>query len=357
MADKTPCDFIKKKHVQFLLRCLDVLPQIHATFDTSRLAIAFFAISGLDMLNSLDILSDLRKQEIIDWIYSFQMYRNNSIWFVQNISADSAAIDSGHIAMTYTGLASLLVLGDDLSRVNKRGIIAGLKALQLPDGSFCATVEGSENDMRFVFCACAISYILQDWSGIDENKATEYIKNSMGYEFGIGQGPGFESHGGSTYCAIAALWLMNSLETAFSSRQISLLKRWCLHRQKLGFQGRTNKPDDTCYAFWIGAVLKMLGIIGMVDFVECREYVLSTQGLISGGLAKWPDASADPIHTYLGICGLALMGEEGLRKSFPALNISDKAAKHLHNIHKTWKNNKKNKNSTFYTIKLLRFYH
>lgn len=42
--------------------------------------------------------------------------------------------DSGHVAMTYTGLCSLLILGDDLSRVNKQACLAGLRALQLEDG-------------------------------------------------------------------------------------------------------------------------------------------------------------------------------------------------------------------------------
>ena len=42
--------------------------------------------------------------------------------------------DSGHVAMTYTGLCSLLILGDDLGRVNKQACLAGLRALQLEDG-------------------------------------------------------------------------------------------------------------------------------------------------------------------------------------------------------------------------------
>lgn len=42
--------------------------------------------------------------------------------------------DCSHIAMTYTALASLLILGDDLSRVNRPAVIEALKALQLPDG-------------------------------------------------------------------------------------------------------------------------------------------------------------------------------------------------------------------------------
>ena len=47
---------------------------------------------------------------------------------------DVCEYDCSHIAMTYTALASLLILGDDLSRVNRPAVIAALKALQLPDG-------------------------------------------------------------------------------------------------------------------------------------------------------------------------------------------------------------------------------
>lgn len=58
--------------------------------------------------------------------------------------------------------------------------------------------------------------------------------------------------GGSTYCAVAALWLMDELKN-INDKQ--LLIEWLLRRQGQGFHGRVNKPDDTCYAFWIGASL------------------------------------------------------------------------------------------------------
>lgn len=35
------------------------------------MTVAFFALSGLDLLNALDTLQD--KQQIIDWIYSLQV--------------------------------------------------------------------------------------------------------------------------------------------------------------------------------------------------------------------------------------------------------------------------------------------
>lgn len=36
--------------------------------------------------------------------------------------------------MTYTALASLLILGNDLSLVNKEAVLKGLKALQQSNG-------------------------------------------------------------------------------------------------------------------------------------------------------------------------------------------------------------------------------
>ena len=75
------------------------------------------------------------------------------------------------------------------------------------------------------------------------------------YDYGIGQGPGEESHGGSTYCAISSLYLLNKLDEGLLSKEQTLF--WLISRQETGFQGRANKPPDTCYSFWIGASLKV----------------------------------------------------------------------------------------------------
>lgn len=45
--------------------------------------------------------------------------------------------------------------------------------------SFCATLAGSESDMRFVYCAACICYILHDWSAMDVKKTVNYITRSM----------------------------------------------------------------------------------------------------------------------------------------------------------------------------------
>ncbi|GAB0205483.1 geranylgeranyl transferase type-1 subunit beta [Grus japonensis] len=329
-ASASPClgeaerlDFLRERHVRFFQRCLQILPERYSSLETSRLTIAFFALSGLDMLDSLDVVN---KDDIIEWIYSLQVlptedrsnlnrcgFRGSSYLGMPFNPSKGPGIshpyDSGHIAMTYTGLSCLVILGDDLSRVNKNALLAGLRALQLEDGSFCAVLEGSENDMRFVYCASCICYMLDNWSGMDVKKAIDYIRRSMSYDNGLAQGAGLESHGGSTFCGIASLCLMGKLEEVFSEKELNRIRRWCIMRQQNGYHGRPNKPVDTCYSFWVGATLKLLNIFQYTNFEKNRNYILSTQDRLVGGFAKWPDSHPDALHAYFGICGLSLIGE------------------------------------------------
>lgn len=45
---------------------------------------------------------------------------------------------------------------------------------------------------------------------------------------------------------------------------------------------------------------------------------------------------SDALHAYFGVCGMSLIGEEGVLPMHPALNISQRAAEHLATIHKSW---------------------
>ncbi|KAJ8304361.1 hypothetical protein KUTeg_017944 [Tegillarca granosa] len=313
-------EFLKQKHIKFFERCLQILPTRYSSLDTNRMTVAFFALSGLDMLDALDKI-EKDKKNIIDWIYSLQLLPDDdesnlcncgfrgSTTIGNSFTPEEAQknpiwLDSGHIAMTYTALASLLILGDDLSKVNKKAILAGLRQLQQKDGS-----------------------------GVDRDAAVKYIQQSVSYEGGIGQGPGLEAHGGSTFCGIASLVLMNKLNEAFNNRQLNRLRQWCICRQQTGFQGRPNKPTDTCYSFWVGASLKLSNL----EFN--RGFLMETQNIITGGFGKWPDHNPDALHAYFGVCGLSLLGEKDILEMHAALNISQRAADHLHQIHKSWECN------------------
>ncbi len=230
---------------------------------------------------------------------------------------------------------------------DREALLRGVRALQRPDGSFNSSLEGGENDMRFVFCAAAISRMLEDTECIamDVDLACRYILNSLSYDGGFGQGPSQEAHGGSTYCAVATLCLTGRLESTLGRKRIDKLLRWCVIRLDDGFSGRPNKPGDTCYSFWVGATIKMLANFeGVEEFIgRSAKFVLETQvrvlystpyqsdvidetnyfqDAIVGGLSKWRDNTPDPLHTYLGLGGLALAGQDGLADFDPALNVT-----------------------------------
>uniref|UniRef100_A0A674H0M6 Protein geranylgeranyltransferase type I subunit beta n=1 Tax=Taeniopygia guttata TaxID=59729 RepID=A0A674H0M6_TAEGU len=121
MAATAPCpaeperlDFLRERHVRFFQRCLQILPERYSSLETSRLTIAFFALSGLDMLDSLDVVN---KDDIIEWIYSLQVlptedrsnmnrcgFRGSSYLGMPFNPSKGPGIshpyDSGHIAMT-----------------------------------------------------------------------------------------------------------------------------------------------------------------------------------------------------------------------------------------------------------------
>ncbi|GLD54084.1 geranylgeranyl transferase type-1 subunit beta [Lates japonicus] len=63
-------DFLRDRHVRFFQRTLQVLPERYASLETTRLTIIFFALSGLDVLDALDVID---RNVMIEWIYSLQV--------------------------------------------------------------------------------------------------------------------------------------------------------------------------------------------------------------------------------------------------------------------------------------------
>jgi len=359
-----PLDY--ERHVKFFTMHLRCMPQGYESLDTSRMTLLYFCLSALDVLGALDQPSPHRptNEQLIDWIYAQQVHPyvdavsgemhyercgfkggpaaggkfdpNNSTGHPPN---ETHLYDEAHIAMTYTALCCLRILGDTtFSRVNRSALIAALPFLQRPDGSFTSTYSHRAEvaDMRFLYCATAISSMLQDWSGLDRDRAAEFIVSSQSHDGALGLWKGCEGHGGSTYCAVASLVLMNRFDRLHAP--LSLLK-WCITRQGTrdisslppslgddgnddeddegkvdgGYTGRPNKDSDTCYSFWIGATLQILGmamklpIDTWLDNKQNRAFNLSCQHRV-GGFGKDRGAHPDVLHSYFGLCGLSLIG-------------------------------------------------
>ncbi|KAJ3073743.1 Geranylgeranyl transferase type-1 subunit beta [Podochytrium sp. JEL0797] len=352
----------RKEDTRYFKYGLSLLPHYLTEYDTSRMAMAFYAISGIDICGALpDAISDKNRADWIDWVYAQQVVPS---WDVDNedapadvdwtifgfrgspssgrphaphqTTAEHWCHDTSHIAMTYTALAILVILGDDLSRVNRKGIVNSLKHSQTESGSFIASADSPESDMRFLFAACAISSLLNDFSGIHKPSAVAYILASKTYENAFAQGPGQESHGGSTYCAIAALKLMEQMHVV-EPFKVQLVE-WLLKRQQEdgGFAGRPGKVSDTCYSFWVGASLEILGAFQHTDAAANRKF-LETTISDRGGFSKHTDCNPDPLHSYMGLAGLSIAQEPGLLPLVPQLNITARANDHLKNNTKWWK--------------------
>ena len=149
--------------------------------------------------------------------------------------------DRGHLAMGYTALVALCILGDDLSRVRRNDMLRFVQATQLlgqerkdMHGCCSASPIWGEADMRFLYCAAAVAYILaDDGAFLDRDAAAAYIERCIGFDGGLGLTPNAESHGGAAYTGIAALVLMERLDAVFpkSSRRRRRLIRWCVDCQ------------------------------------------------------------------------------------------------------------------------------
>eukprot|EP01006_Ploeotia_vitrea_P063688 TRINITY_DN86049_c0_g1_i1.p1 TRINITY_DN86049_c0_g1~~TRINITY_DN86049_c0_g1_i1.p1 ORF type:complete len:442 (-),score=26.32 TRINITY_DN86049_c0_g1_i1:145-1470(-) len=315
-----PPDFFVKHHTKFFLACLEQLPSSAQKLDLNRMTLLYFTLAGLDALNSLHLVS---KERITRWVYTMQVLPQADPVTDKEFNALRGGFrptlhagnrpnpfgqpplnmgDVGHITMTQCALAILVMMGDDLRGVNKEAVMHHVRSCQAEDGGFRNIMLGSEADVRFVYSACVICELLKDWSGMDVEKATDFLVQCQRYDGAFGERPDCEGHGGTTYCALASLALLRRIDRI----DIDRLVHWIVHRQILGFQGRPNKDQDSCYSFWLGASLRILGALQYIDKDCLKEFVLACQNPKVGGIAKQPCSQPDLLHTYLPIAALSL---------------------------------------------------
>ncbi len=336
--------FSKEYHINYFLGCLSGLNSAYCSLDATRLTVVYFSVIALDTLGALDKVD---KNIICNYIYGLQIGVNdlgqNSLCkdcsrpsvkgaggflggsylgtpFREYSSSTTATPGhdescqcisfeymQGHLAMAYTSLATLITLGDDLSRLDRITLLKSIKYLQLSNGSFRATNLGTECDMRFVYCACAISYMLGDWNYIDINSMLTFIKSCQTYEGGFSLIPNMEAQGGATYCAIASLTLCNKLHDTLDTKSIKSLESWCERRalDTGGYNGRTNKVADSCYSFWIGGTMQMLDSFN-TDPEPILSFLLNKCQFLSGGFGKTPGDYPDVLHSFYSLSWLAI---------------------------------------------------
>ncbi|KAK9475510.1 terpenoid cyclases/Protein prenyltransferase [Dipodascopsis tothii] len=368
MSEQTLADTLDRStHIAYYRRHLRLLPQPYTSTDLSRLTLIFFCVSALDLLQALPVGTDELSQtrEWANWIYLHCMLDDSSGF------RGSPGTDS-HIASTYFAIATLAILRDDFKRVNRGRILGWLKQCQRVSGDFkgsfapllLSNKPHGELDLRFGYCASALRWMLAGEGGSDDydtGACADFIMRCINYDGGIGQEPGTESHGGLTYCGLSTLMLLNRIDN-LTLEQKRRLTRWLVSRQikgstedqtevfdlgssglAAGFNGRVNKDPDTCYSFWIGASLSILGDFSLIDFNANANFLLAcTQNRRFGGFGKLPGDFADAdtpdvMHSYLGLAALSLSSQEmHLRHLDPALCLTTETKSYLGTLRGKW---------------------
>lgn len=109
---------------------------------------------------------------------------------------------------------SLIIIGTTAAyeAIDKEGLFKFLQSVREPSGAFRMHVDG-EVDVRGAYCALSAAKL----SGLTDNQIQElfkdtpsWIKQCQTYEGGFGGVPGLEAHGGYSFCAVAALLLLNN---------------------------------------------------------------------------------------------------------------------------------------------------
>ncbi|EGG12150.1 uncharacterized protein MELLADRAFT_59380 [Melampsora larici-populina 98AG31] len=393
--------FLIKAHIRYSLRCLRLLPSPYESDDNNRLTFGFFSIGSLSLLGSIDRLNQEEKDDYLHWIY--ERWDSDSGGFTGHPNVDlrihsnpEESLNQPHITHTYAALLLLALLStpqsDNPKPTNPYTALDVPKLLkfvvdcQRPNGSFGPFPTSTEQDVRFVYCATAILEILNiDPKTVIDVQSTGKFPNRINffcnlitdfqscifenqrYDGGYGQAPFLESQGGTTYCVLAALKLLNKLDDSLSSEDALETARWLVHRQNefhdlpdeesdeesntrqdeinssnlktepvkasepsgvssltqiqplvAGFQGRPGKILDACYSFWCTAALSIIqehhslkdinSIPGPLlhDPEANIKFLMLCQSKQWGGIARFPEDHPDVYHNYLALGSISL---------------------------------------------------
>ncbi|GAX11602.1 protein farnesyltransferase subunit beta [Fistulifera solaris] len=243
-----------------------------------------------------------------------------------------------HAATTYAAVMSLAILAsherhamdsvknDTLQPSSSHSALHLLQQVRKPLYQWMLTLadeqgrvrmhHDGEIDVRATYCCIAVLSLLQlplplSWAN--------FVSACQTWEGGFGGEPGAEAHGGYTYCAIAALQLMESTHLI----DLGALCDYASRRQLAlegGFSGRSNKLVDGCYSFWQGGALAVVSDLllsndgsndtktsaALFDTAMLERYILLCAQDIHGGLRDKPSKTRDFYHSCYNLSGLSI---------------------------------------------------
>jgi geranylgeranyl transferase type-2 subunit beta len=296
--------------------------------DHKRLSGVYWALTSLELLGSLNLLS---RQAILDYVmscYHPEVLLREDGSMLSTVSAEvqprshetrkfaafgGNADQDPHLLYTLSGI-QVLALYDALNLIDCEAIVAYVAALQQGNGSFAGD-EWGEVDSRFSYCALLTLAILGRMDAVNLQTAVDYVMSCVNFDGGFGCIPGAESHAGQIFCCVGALKLCNALDQIDDE----LLGWWLCERQLPcgGFNGRPDKKEDVCYSWWVLSSLAMLDKLDWIDSQKLVSFIQECQDPDAGGIADRPGDMADVFHTFFGLAGLSLLGDQNLESIDP----------------------------------------
>jgi protein farnesyltransferase subunit beta len=202
-----------------------------------------------------------------------------------------------HLACTFAAISALAIIGTTAAyeTIHRQNLFKFLSKMKQPNGSFTVHEDG-ESDVRGSYCAIAVANLTNILTAELQNETANFLIKCQNYEGGFGAVPGAEAHAGYTYCALAALIILEGVKPeSIESLDLHSLDRFAVLSQcegAGGFRGRTNKLVDGCYSFWAGALFPMirrLAPASYFDVAALQKYILvCCQNGVTGGLCDKP---------------------------------------------------------------------
>lgn len=373
---------LAEKHEKYFRLCLQSFPAKAQLEDSNKLALIYFCLHGLGLLDKLDFSAEERDQ-YANFLYehvistadtSIQAFRPSQTFA---LAAPGNGYDLPNLSATLFGLCNLLALQNDyLRRLDRHKIMAFVSRCQVKEegpllGAFRPVLDVSgapfgEIDLRHCYIAASIRKLVkydelssaERTSDIDVEALIGFIRAKIAVTGGLSSSDYTEPHSGLTFCGLAALQLLGvDFSDAENAPWVNVTKEWLVHRQVDyptsvytddyqyydpedigGFNGRENKFADTCYCWWVSGSLALLdpgkGLL-LANLEAASGYLLDhTQHAMVGGFSKDGEAFPDPFHSFLGLASLALWlqftgNEMGLDEVDPALVITGKLRRFL----------------------------
>jgi protein farnesyltransferase subunit beta len=379
---------LKEKHITYLSQIwFQDLRSSFVTLDSSRPWILYWCLHGCDLLDhtpATEICQSIVQTLESCWTPATVRLPRNALLKEDPILSTSSAINDSndntdntdndsssefvefvgggfgggpgqmpHAATNYAAVLALCILAGSgeyacpaaytLLEQKRRSLYIWILSLKAKDGtgSFRMQHDG-EIDVRATYCVMAVAKLLHICTDTLTTGAMNYISSCQTYEGGFGAEPFTEAHGGYTFCATAAVQLLEGWSQVNS---VPALTGWLARRQmgfEGGFNGRSNKLVDGCYSFWQGGALAIVSRLHYVtkskddsdpwlsdlsndsttspstttdtdddltllfDEGMLQRYILLCAQDVNGGLRDKPSSNRDFYHSCYNLSGLSV---------------------------------------------------